>query len=58
MAQFKERLTVGNAVERLVVAHGSGLSALEEAAMTYFEENAVAFQVRILRATCWRLCAV
>ena len=45
--QFKKELEVGNVVERLVQAHDSGLAVLEEAAMGYFEANALAFQVRV-----------
>jgi len=38
---------VGNVVVRLVLAHDSGLAALEEAGMCYFEANAIVFQVSL-----------
>jgi hypothetical protein len=41
--QFKGGLRVGNVVERLVYAHDSGVEALEEAAMAFIEEHALAF---------------
>ena len=47
--QFRGGLKVGNVVERLVAAHDSGLGVLEEAAMTYFQENARAFQAYFVR---------
>ena len=43
--KFKEGLKVGNVVARLVQAHDSGLASLEEAGMSFFEANAIAFQV-------------
>jgi len=45
--QFRGGVTVGNVVARLVLAHDSGLAALEEAGMRYFEANAITFQVRL-----------
>jgi len=48
--QFMAGLKVGNVLARLVLAHDSGLAALEEAGMGYFEANAIAFQVRLLSA--------
>jgi hypothetical protein len=41
--QFKGGLRVGNVVERLVYAHDHQLEALEEAAMAFIEEHALAF---------------
>jgi hypothetical protein len=38
-------MEVGNVVQRLVLAHDSGLVALEQAAMQYFVTNALAFEV-------------
>ena len=35
-------------VARLVLAHDSGLEALEEAGMCYFQAHAIVFQVRLL----------
>jgi len=46
--QFRDGLKVGNIVVRLVLAHDSGLAALEEAGIGYFEANAIVFQVRVL----------
>jgi len=44
-----EGLEVGdNVVARLVLAHDSGLEALEEAGMCYFQAHAIVFQVRLL----------
>ena len=45
--QFKGGMAVGNVVARLVLAHDSGLAALEEAGMRCFEANATTFQVRL-----------
>ena len=45
--QFRDGLKVGNVVVRLVLAHDSGLAALEEAGMCYFEANAIVFQVSL-----------
>jgi len=42
--KFREGLKVGNVVVRLVQAHDSGLEVLQEAAMSFFEANAVVFQ--------------
>ena len=43
--QFKGGLRVGNVMERLVQAHDMKLEALEEAAMDFFKENVLVFQV-------------
>jgi len=50
--RFKEGLKVGNVVARLVQAHDSGLVVLEEAAMGFFEANAVVFQVILCCDAC------
>jgi len=42
---FREGLTVGNVVVRLVQAHDSRLKALEEAVIEHFKANTLAFQV-------------
>jgi len=44
--KFREGLKVGNVVARLVQAHDIGLAVLEEAGMSFFEANAIVFQVR------------
>ena len=43
--QFKGGLRVGNVVERLVYAHDHQLEALEEAASSFIQVNALSFQV-------------
>ena len=43
--QFKGGLRVGNVVERLVQAHDMKLEALEEAALGFLQQHALAFQV-------------
>ena len=43
--QFKGGLRVGNVMERLVQAHDMKLEALEEAAMDFFKQNVLVFQV-------------
>jgi len=48
--QYREGLKVGNVVARLVLAHDSGLLALEEACMGFFETNAIVFQVKLFPA--------
>ena len=50
MEPFKEGLKVDNVVVRLVQAHDLGLVALEEAGMSYFVANAIAFQVQFASA--------
>jgi len=48
--KFREGLNVDNVVVRLVLAHDSGLAALEETSMSFFRANAKAFWVRLLAA--------
>ena len=43
--QFKGGLRVGNVVERLVQAHDLKVEALEEAASSFIQDNALLFQV-------------
>jgi len=52
--KFREGLKVGNVVARLVQAHDSGMTALEEAGMSFFKANAVVFEVRSLCTLCER----
>ena len=45
MEQFREGLSVGNVVARVVQAHDSGLAEFEAAAMEYFKANMLTFQM-------------
>ena len=45
VGQYTEGMEVCNVVQRLVLAHDSGLVALEQAAMQYFVANALVFEV-------------
>ena len=49
--QFKGGLRVGNVVERLVQAHDLKVEALEEAASSFIQDNALLFQVSLLHLT-------
>jgi len=48
MQKFRAGLNVGNVVALLVLAHDSGLAALEKTGMGCFEANAIVFQVCFL----------
>jgi len=58
--KFREGLKVGNVVAQMVQAHDSGLEVLQEAAMSFFEANAVVFHVRFVCTACerWSVVAV